>query len=254
MTDQRDRDRKNGDEEISRRDFLRVTGVVIVGAGMGVGLGACGTSDTSEVDHPTVAIPVSEGYLLVDTKKCQGCISCMLACSLVHEGRASLSLARIQIIQSSFEKWPEDLIIEQCRQCVEPACVTACPTGALAADPVHKHVRRVDMERCVGCRNCVRACPYIPSRPIVAPDERYGDENKARKCDLCAYAPYHWDEAGGGPDGKQACVEVCPVGAIAFTKEIPEQEGDAGYLVNLRDRDWAMLGYPTDDGYDQVQG
>ena len=30
-------------------------------------------------------IPASDGYFLVDVKKCQGFASCMLACSLVHE-------------------------------------------------------------------------------------------------------------------------------------------------------------------------
>jgi protein NrfC len=63
------------------------------------------------------------------------------------------------------------------------------------------------------------------------------------KCDLCANATFHWDEAGGGPGGKQACVEVCPLGAIAFTQEIPVQVGDAGYQVNLRGDAWLSLGY-----------
>jgi len=38
-------------------------------------------------------------------------------------------------------------------------------------------------------------------------------------------------------------VEVCPVGAIKFTKEIPQQKGDDGYKVNLRGRNWGKLGY-----------
>lgn len=42
----------------------------------------------------------------------------------------------------------------------------------------------------------------------------------------------------------QACVEVCPMEAIRFTKEIPIQEGDKGYKVNLRGAEWAALGYP----------
>ena len=77
----------------------------------------------------------------------------------------------------------------------------------------------------------------------MASDENFNDDKKSRKCDLCAITPYHWDEAGGGPDGKQACVEVCPVGAIKFTREIPVQDGDAGYKVNLRDSAWQQLGY-----------
>jgi protein NrfC len=46
--------------------------------------------------------------------------------------------------------------------------------------------------------------------------------------------------------GKQACVEVCPLKAIQFTKKIPEQKGDTGYKVNLRGESWKKLGYPTD--------
>ena len=172
-------------------------------------------------------------------------MSCMLACSLVNEGVENLSLSRIQIIQNSFEKWPYDLTIEQCRQCVDPACVAACPEDALGVDTLFGNVRRVvDIEKCVGCGACVEACPYTPSRSVVMPDEMHGGDLKARKCGLCADAPYHWDPAGGGPKGKQACVEVCPVGAIQFTDKIPEQQGDLGYKVNLRDSAWSALGYP----------
>jgi hypothetical protein len=36
------------------------------------------------------------------------------------------------------------------------------------------------------------------------------------------------------------------MGAIAFTKAVPVQEGDAGYAVNLRGAAWKHLGYPVD--------
>jgi len=203
------------------------------------------TPGTGQIYVPADGIPPADGYLLVDIAKCQGCASCMLACSLIHEGVESLSLSRIQIVQDPFVSFPGDLTIAQCRQCVDPACVEACPTGALDVDARHGNVRRVDAELCIGCGLCHEACPYTPSRAYLAPDPAYKDEAKSRKCDLCANAPYHWDGAGGGPDGKQACVAVCPVGAIAFTKEIPEQDGDGGYRVNLRDQSWAALGFPT---------
>jgi len=70
------------------------------------------------------------------------------------------------------------------------------------------------------------------------------DKKRDLKCDLCSGAPF-WIQKGG-PDGKQACVEVCPLGAIKFTKEIPIQKGDSGYKVNLRGAGWKKLGYPTD--------
>ncbi|MFC1883663.1 4Fe-4S dicluster domain-containing protein [Thermodesulfobacteriota bacterium] len=224
---------KGNNKKISRRHFMKVTGTIILVAGTGCYV------------YASDKIPPSDGYLLVDIEKCQGCASCMLACSLVHEGAESLSLARIQVIQNSFESFPDDLTIEQCRQCVEPACVKACPTGALKANAKYGHVRMVDKKKCIGCGACYDACPYTPSRAVVAADKNYDGKDRSRKCDLCANAPFHWHEAGGGPYGKQACVEVCPVGAIKFTKKPPRQKGDDGYKVNLRDRNWGKLGYPT---------
>lgn len=234
-------------KEQTRRDFLKVTGtiVLLVGSGCYFPLNRQAAHSKTLVKSSS-GLPASDGYLLVDIKKCQGCASCMLACSLVHEGVESLSLSRIQIIQNAFKSFPNDITIEQCRQCVEPACVAACPVDALTADARFGNVRMVDFEKCIGCGACAEACPFTPSRSSLAPAENFDGEDKAYKCDLCSLTPYHWDKAGGGPDGKKACVEICPVGAIKFTREIPIQEGNSGYKVNLRGYDWRALGYPMD--------
>ncbi len=241
---------------MSRREFLRYAGTAATAYGA-LGAATLGCSDDEdgtvgkdagpvELDDPTVveAFAVSQGYLLVDTKKCQGCMSCMLACSLVNEGVESLSLARLQVIQNPFEKWPDDLTIEQCRQCADAPCVAACTFDALRVDEAHGNVRVIDEESCVGCGQCVQACPYVPTRPVMARDGNVDNINKSRKCDLCANAPYHWADEGGGPGGKQACVEACTIRAVVFTETLPVQEGDEGYKVNLRDNTWGQLGYP----------
>jgi protein NrfC len=235
--------------DISRREFIRLTGVMIAGAGAGVGFVSCGDS-ASKSTLSLIALPVSTGYLVVDTAKCQGCVTCMLACSLVHDGVTSLSASRIQIVQNSFDSWPSDIFISHCRQCQNPECVKACPRRALDVDTAHGNVRRVDRSKCIGCGKCVKACPYLPKRPVLAPDPQYKNRLTSRKCDLCLDTPHLRNSLGepvvGGPGGMQACVQVCPVGAIKFTAIMPEQTGNNGYYVNLKEDAWATLGFPLD--------
>jgi len=218
---------------VSRREFITGVG----GAGFGLVLGGLVVKGFLLPDE-VIAIPASGGYLLVDPLKCQGCSTCMMACSLTHHGVQSLSLSRIQVVQDPFEPFPNDKAIVQCRQCPHPSCVEACPTGAMHVD-AETGVRTVDVAKCIGCQECVNACPFDTSRVVWNSEERH-----AQKCDLCTDAPY-WDKQGG-PDGKRACEQVCPTGAISFTEEIPLQSNE-GYVVNLRDTGWAKIGYPIDD-------
>ena len=182
---------------------------------------------------------LSKGYLLIDTKKCSGCMSCMMACSLAHEGVIDLSHAAIQIKKNVFGTYPNDDIEQYvCRQCADPTCVSACPVGALIVDE-ESGVRIVIADKCIGCRKCLKACKYTPTRIAFDYDKR-----KAIKCDLCQNTPY-WDEEGG-VNGKQACISVCSLQAIVFSKDLPASE-DA-YEVNLRKSlHYARANFPVDD-------
>lgn len=219
-------------EGLSRRQFLAGIGGLGVGAILGGGIVALALPDD------VYAIEASDGYLLVDTKKCAGCESCMLACSLVHSGRENLALSRIQIAKNALENFPIDVAQHQCRQCPYPSCVEACPVGAMHVDP-ETHVRMVDEGKCIGCERCVEACPFTPSRVQWNFEDRC-----AQKCDLCKNTPF-WDREGG-PHGEQACVSVCPMKAITLANELPVQS-DEGYEINLRNENWAALRFPTDD-------
>jgi protein NrfC len=237
MKDDTSKTSGNDPDRVTRRSFLQRSRNAAVGTVVAGSL-----PSIIWLNDAVAAIPASGGYLLADTRKCQGCMTCMLACSLVHEGKENLSLARIQVIQNSFAKFPNDTNLALCRQCVEPACLEACPTGALFIDHEHDNVRTIDAEKCIGCKKCIQACPYAPARPIWNFEDMH-----AQKCDLCADTPF-WKEQGG-PDGKQACVELCPVAALAFTRTIPAQVGDRGYNINLRREGWENLGFSIDSEY-----
>ncbi len=211
----------------TRRDVMKA---IAAGAAM---LGV----DPAEAGDLLV-MPNSEGFLVVDRKKCQGCGTCMMSCALAHTGVASYTLARIQIQQDSFANFPDDVYMAQCRQCQDAPCVQVCPTGANHVDKRFGNVRMVNAAECIGCRSCIAACPYTPVRLQWNPQTR-----TSQKCDLCADTPYLGSP--GGPGGKQTCVSVCPMKAIAFTKVMPSQTAPDAYDANLRDKVWAALGMST---------
>jgi len=232
---------------LSRREFLKDAGLLIGGTAIGstMVLAACGGEETTKTVESTKTVtttetvevpmsyPLSEGYLVVDSNKCMGCTTCMLACSMVHEGEENLSLARIQIIQNPYARYPDDIDVYQCRQCVDPLCVQACPTGACHVDTANGNVRVIDESLCIGCKQCLEACPFIPHRTVWN-----AGKSKATKCDLCLDTPF-WSETGG-PDGKQACVEVCPNKALKLVKDVPSQLGTVEYDINLREQLWPL--------------
>ncbi|MFO1303600.1 MAG: 4Fe-4S dicluster domain-containing protein [Burkholderiales bacterium] len=220
-------------EEVSRRWFLKLAGTM--------GLAAAVRPDWLYADEVLV-IPNADGFLLVDMKKCQGCGTCMMMCSLAHSGEASYSLSRIQIQQDSFAKWPNDIHMAQCHQCPDAPCVQVCPVRPIRANkpnPAFGNVRMIDQDLCIGCQMCIGACPFTPARVQFNPTI-----GRSQKCDLCADTPHLG--AKGGPGGVQACVQSCPVGAIAFTPKMPKTNTEESYTTDLRGPVWKKLGMTTE--------
>jgi protein NrfC len=208
---------------VLRREFLVGGGAAIAAGALGIGV-----TESHAMDASAPSYAPSAGYIVYDSKLCFGCQSCMYACSMTHEGDANPSVSRIQIIRDapSFTKYPYDIVMSVCRQCVTPLCVQNCPTGACHVDAANGNVRRIDQEKCIGCKRCISACPQRPHRTIWN-----SAKNKSTKCDLCVQAP-HWGRQGG-PSGTQACVTICPAKALKLVAEPPPQMDIAGYDVNL---------------------
>ena len=146
--------------------------------------------------------------ILTDITKCIGCLECVTACKQANNLETELPKIWQKNDGLSARNWTSILqkpdkhyIRKQCRHCLEPACASACPVGALHQTDQGAVI--YDSNKCLGCRYCMMACPYgIP---------RYDwDETVPyiRKCILC----YPRLKEGKQP----ACTEACPTGATIF--------------------------------------
>ncbi len=100
--------------------------------------------------------------------------------------------------------------------CTNAACVTVCPSGAL----YNKEFGTVGMDRtkCIGCKECVAACPFeIP---------KYDSKtSKVYKCDMC--------ESRITNNMEPACVKSCPTGALKW--------GEKDKMLALAQKLWKKL-------------
>jgi len=209
-------------KKLTRRDFVAGGGTILAAGAL------TAAAPLTAIGSPaaTTEYPLSTGYLIYDSRHCSGCQSCMLACSLVHDGEASTSRSRIQVTRNVLAQYPLDIQIFVCRQCPDPLCVKNCPTGACHVSTASGNVRMIDTEKCIGCKTCLQACPHIPHRPVFNVAAQ-----KSTKCDLCADTPYFSKK--GGPSGAQACVTTCPAGALKVVAELPSQKDNSGYDLNF---------------------
>ncbi|SMB97217.1 4Fe-4S dicluster domain-containing protein [Thermanaeromonas toyohensis ToBE] len=139
--------------------------------------------------------------LTVYPERCVGCRICEQWCSFKHEGQVNPTKSRIHVLRLH-EKYLN--IPVTCMQCAQSPCISACREEALTKDPQTGAIL-VNEKKCIGCRRCIRACPY----GAISLD-------KIKKvvliCDLC----------GGDPQ----CVAHCRERAIEY---IPFALADRGY-------------------------
>jgi len=212
-----------GKNKLSRRAFVVGSGTALAGGAIGA---AITTQEAGAAQQQKASYPRSTRYLVYDSRNCAGCICCMLACSMVHDGTTNLSLSRIQVHRYVLGTYPTDIIHNVCRQCPTPLCVDNCPTGACHVSAENGNIRMIDEAKCVGCQTCINSCPQLPHRVIWDPAKK-----KATKCDMCVNTPYF--NKKGGPGGAQACVEACPANSLKVVDEMPEQADLRGYDRNL---------------------
>ena len=140
--------------------------------------------------------------ILYDSTLCIGCKACEGACAerwgLPYDDKIAaeekISAHKLTAVETHGDKYCRRL----CMNCVQPACASVCPVGALQKTELGPVT--YDAEKCMGCRYCMQACPFqVPTYEWAKRLPRM------RKCDMCSERQ---------SKGKlTACAEACPVGA-----------------------------------------
>jgi Fe-S-cluster-containing dehydrogenase component len=148
---------------------------------------------------------VSERHFFIDYSRCIGCQACVQACQEcdTHRGRSMIHLETIRR-SDSVQTAPQ-----VCMHCEDPICARVCPADAIKKTP-DGVVQSSLKPRCIGCSNCVLACPFgVP--------KYFAEIDQMMKCDLC------YDRTSA--DRKPWCATVCPSQALAFAtlEEIERQ-------------------------------
>lgn len=96
-------------------------------------------------------------FIVADVANCIGCHACEVACVTAHHQDAwpaqrSAFVPRIHVVFHQNAS-----TATTCHHCNDAPCVTSCPTQALyvANDSI-----QFTQAECIGCKNCVVACPF----------------------------------------------------------------------------------------------
>ncbi|MDR1920716.1 MAG: 4Fe-4S dicluster domain-containing protein [Candidatus Adiutrix sp.] len=156
-------------------------------------------------------------FVSADPGKCSGCKACELACFQSHHVKRNkvgltVGTVAVPVTPKLYVTVMETASMPiQCKHCENAPCKAVCKQFAISrADGVVI----VDEKKCIGCKDCLMACPFgavsllpyfVDGRPVPQADS---DEGKvaAAKCDLCF-------EDTAGP----ACVRACPNEALHLT-------------------------------------
>jgi Fe-S-cluster-containing dehydrogenase component len=155
---------------------------------------------------------MTELAFFIDYSRCIGCRACVQACEEcdTHRGVSMIHLetiARRDTVQTA---------PQVCMHCEDPICARVCPADAIKQTP--DGVTQSSLKpRCIGCSNCVLACPFgVP--------KYQAQFDQMMKCDYC----YDRTSAGKRP----MCATVCPSQALSFTTREEIERQRRGTAVN----------------------
>lgn len=163
--------------------------------------------DLSPIKAKRPALPAlseSDQYRFhFDMGKCIGCKCCEVACHEQNNNPAVVQWRQVGEIEGGeFPNTSRLYVSMACNHCLEPTCLSGCPTDTYYKDPTTGAVRMHE-DSCIGCGYCTWNCPY--DAPQFNPER-----NIVTKCDFCHNRLVEGD--------LPACVAACPSGAIEIEK------------------------------------
>ncbi len=153
-----------------------------------------------------------ENVFIIDPARCIGCQACVQACAEcgTHRGTSMIHLEYINRTET-VQTTPQ-----VCMHCENPTCAQVCPADAIKQTP-DGVVQSSLKPRCIGCQNCVLACPFGVPKYMTEADQMM-------KCDMC----YDRTSVGKRP----MCATVCPSEALYFGPLEEWQKRRRGTPVN----------------------
>lgn len=140
--------------------------------------------------------------------RCVGCQCCVVACNEQNNNPSTVNWRRVGEIEGGVYPDTKRFHLSMaCNHCLDPACLTGCPTDAYEKDEKTGVVKH-KAEECIGCQYCTWNCPY--GVPQFNPER-----NIVTKCDMC------YVRIGDGM--APACVAACPETAILIEKVSVEE-------------------------------
>ena len=149
---------------------------------------------------------------VIDQSRCIGCEACVHACEECGTHRGT-SLIHLEQIDPGISTQTAPMV---CMHCEDPTCAKVCPADAIKQNEAGV-VQSALKPRCIGCSNCVLACPFGVPRYFPEPDQMM-------KCDMC----FDRTSQGLAP----MCASVCPSEALWYGTPEEFAEGRPGQLIN----------------------
>jgi nitrate reductase beta subunit len=147
----------------------------------------------------------------------------------------NLRAALEQAVRMEYEQVFMMYLPRLCEHCLNPACVAACPSGAMYKRD-EDGIVLVDQQRCRGWRMCVSSCPYKK----VYFNWQTG---KAEKCTLC----YPRLEAGLPTICSETCVgRIRYLGLVLYDADRVQEVASVAYEQDLLEAQLSLFLDPED--------